>query len=69
MPKHTEKERAKKDETNPLSTGLMRALRGFFGFGVEGSSRALENSENIFSRAAKKIEKDTATIKRRRRRR
>ena len=67
MPKHTEKERAKKPPENPIIRALRRFSRGMFGMGVEGTSRALENAQNIFSRTAKKIEKDTKTIKKRKR--
>ncbi len=37
---------------------LMRALRGAFGFGVEGTSRALERAEDVFIRTAKKVEEE-----------
>ena len=62
MPKHTKKER-KKNNDNALS----RALRDLFGFGVGGGGKAIERAGNVFTRAAKKIEKDTETLKKRKR--
>ena len=60
------KKKKKPNQFKPQSP-FMRALRGMFGFGVEGTTRALERSENVFERATKKIKKDTETVRRRRR--
>ena len=58
---------AARNRTNPVpkpkpkpkrstQSPFMRGLRGMFGMGVEGTSRALERSEGIFDRTAKELE-------------
>ena len=54
---NTGHEEEKKKKPRDRSSPFMRGLRGLFGFGVEGTSRALERSENVFDRTAEKLKK------------
>ena len=49
------------------SSPFVKALGKLFGFNVGGGADAVKRAGNVFTRAAKRIEKDTETLKRKKR--
>ncbi len=65
MPDHTKKEQKKNKSSGHKDNALSRAFRKAFGFGVGKGPKKLKEAQGIFDRAAKEIEKDTETMKKR----